>query len=51
MTTEEYNQTIKKLVKLMNLPSVAEEKREELEGLLDRIDAYNGMDYFKVKSN
>lgn len=51
MTTEEYNQTIKKLVKLMNLPSVAEEKKDELAELLDRIDAYNGMDYLKVKAN
>ena len=34
MTIEEYNQTIKKLVRLMNVPSFSEERREELEKVL-----------------
>tara|TARA_B100001175_G_scaffold254751_1_gene222542 strand:+ start:20 stop:187 length:168 start_codon:yes stop_codon:yes gene_type:complete len=50
MTIEEYNQTIKKLVKLMNIPSISEERRGELEKVLDKIDTYNGMDFLKIKS-
>ncbi|MFL2581778.1 MAG: hypothetical protein ACJ0QJ_01315 [Flavobacteriales bacterium] len=50
MSIEEYNQTIKKLVKLMNLPTFSEERRGELEKVLDRIDSYNGMDFLKIKS-
>ena len=50
MTIEEYNQTIKKLVRLMNVPSFSEERREELEKILDKIDIYNGMDFLKIKS-
>lgn len=51
MTTDQYKLTIKKLVELMNVPSVSKEKRAELTSLLDKIDAYNGMDFFKIKSN
>tara|TARA_B100000614_G_C14480721_1_gene466572 strand:+ start:753 stop:950 length:198 start_codon:yes stop_codon:yes gene_type:complete len=50
MTVEEYNKTIKKLVKLMNIPSFSEERKRELEKVLDRIDSYNGMDFLKIKS-
>ena len=50
MTKEEYNQTIKKLVQLMNVPAVSEERKGELESILDRIASYNGMDFFKIKS-
>ncbi len=50
MSIEEYNKTIKKLVKLMNIPAFSEERRIELEKILDRIDSYNGMDFLKVKS-
>ena len=51
MTVEEYNKTIKKLVKLMNIPSFSEERKRELEKVLDKIDSYNGMDFLKFKSN
>lgn len=51
MTTDQYKSTIEKLVELMNVPSVSEEKRAELTSLLDQIDSYNGMDFLKVKSN
>lgn len=50
MSTTEYNQTIKKLVKLMSLPKISDEVKGELEQILDRIDSYNGMDFLKVKS-
>ena len=50
MTIEEYNLTIKKLVKLMNLPTISEESIGELNHILDRIDSYNGMDFLKIKS-
>tara|TARA_Y100000589_G_scaffold279016_1_gene274787 strand:- start:752 stop:919 length:168 start_codon:yes stop_codon:yes gene_type:complete len=50
MTVEEYNKTIKKLVKLMNIPSFSEERKRELEKVLDKIDSYNGMDFLKIKS-
>ncbi len=50
MSIEEYNKTIKKLVKLMSLPTFSEERRGELEKVLDKIDSYNGMDFLKVKS-
>lgn len=50
MTVEEYNKTIKKLVKLMNIPSFSEQRKRELEKVLDRIDSYNGMDFLKIKS-
>tara|TARA_Y100000589_G_scaffold331247_1_gene383995 strand:- start:1777 stop:1974 length:198 start_codon:yes stop_codon:yes gene_type:complete len=50
MTVEEYNKTIKKLVKLMNIPSFSEERKRELEKVLDWIDSYNGMDFLKIKS-
>lgn len=50
MSIEEYNQTIKKLVNLMNIPKVSEQRRGELEKILDRIDRYNGMDFLKIKT-
>ena len=50
MTVEEYNKTINKLVKLMNIPSFSEERKRELEKVLDKIDSYNGMDFLKIKS-
>ena len=50
MTIEEYNQTIKKLVKLMKTPSASKELKGELEKVLDEIDSYNGMDFLKIKS-
>lgn len=48
-TVEEYNSTIERLVKLMNAPVISSEKRKELSKLLDKVDSYNGMDFFKVK--
>lgn len=48
MTTEEYNQTIQELIQIMNVPTVNEEKRGELEEILDKIDSYNGMEFLKV---
>ena len=50
MTVEEYNKTIKKLVRLMNTPSFNDDRRGELEKILDKIDIYNGMDFLKIKS-
>lgn len=50
MTSEEYNQTIKKLVSLMNVPTVSDERKGELVEILDQIDSYNGMDFLKIKS-
>ena len=50
MTIEEYNKTIKKLTQFMNVPSISEERRSELEKMLDVIDSYNGMEFLKIKS-
>lgn len=49
MTVEEYRLAVQKLVKLMKLPKVSTEAQQELEGLLDTIDAYNELDFLKVK--
>ena len=50
LTIEEYNKTIKKLTQFMNITSVTEEKKSELEQMLDVIDTYNGMEYLKINS-
>lgn len=50
MSTDEYKQTIKKLEKLMKMPKISDEVKNELELILDKIDSYNGMDFLKMKS-
>jgi hypothetical protein len=51
MTTDDYKFAIKKLVKLMNKDSMTSVEQNELERLLDDIDHYNGMEFFKIQNN
>lgn len=51
MTTDDYNFAIKKLVKLMSNDAMTATEQNELERLLDQIDHYNGMEFFKIHNN
>lgn len=47
MTEKEYNLSVKRLIQIMRDPKLIANRKKELNVLLEKLDAYNGLKFLK----